>query len=55
MTTERAAGLRLRYWRFRLRLAGIVHRRGSTGHEWRCRLAEWLHPSCQHGYTQRKP
>jgi len=41
----------LRYWRLRLRLAGIVHRDGSTGHEWRCRLAEWLHGSYQHGYT----
>lgn len=43
----------LRYWRLRLRLAGIVHRRGSTGREWRCRLAEWLHGSYVHGMTER--
>ena len=41
----------LRYWRFRLRLAGFVHRQGSTGHEWRCRLAEALHGSYRHGLS----
>lgn len=45
--------MNLRYWRFRLRLAGIVHRQGSMGHEWRCRLAEWLHRGYQHGNTER--
>ncbi len=43
--------MKLRYWRARLRLAGIVHRSGSTGGEWRCRVAEWLHPSYQHGMS----
>lgn len=43
--------MRLRYWRLRLWLAGVVHRRGSTGNEWRCHVAEWLHPSYQHGQT----
>jgi hypothetical protein len=43
----------LRYWRLRLRLAGLVHRRGSVGHEWRCTVAEWLHGSYRHGMTDR--
>lgn len=43
--------MRLRYWRLRLCLAGIIHRRGSTGNEWRCRVAEWLHGSYEHGST----
>jgi hypothetical protein len=46
--------MRLRYWRARLRIAGWVHRRGSTGDEWRCRLAERLHGSYEHGSTSRQ-
>ena len=42
----------LRYWRARLRLARLVHRDGSTGDEWRCRLAERLHGSYAHGSSE---